>query len=115
LPVKHADFTFAPETERALPRRVVSRFHGNLGPLRKAPRHRSGGWFAWCCLVDAATFVVTSVGDSGAGSLRQAILNANASAGDDTILFQLPPSLSAPFDRARVCLAESEQQRGDRE
>jgi hypothetical protein len=65
--------------------------------------------------VDAATFVVTSVGDSGAGSLRQAILNANAIAGDDTILFQLPPSLSAPFDRARVCLAESEQQRGDRE
>jgi hypothetical protein len=65
--------------------------------------------------VDAATFVVTTVGDSGAGSLRQAILNANAIPGDDTILFQLPPSLSAPFDRARVCLAESEQQRGDRE
>jgi len=38
----------------------------------------------------AATFLVTNVNDSGAGSLRQAIINANAAAGTDTIAFQIP-------------------------
>jgi hypothetical protein len=33
----------------------------------------------------AATFTVTVTNDSGAGSLRQAILDANAAAGEDTI------------------------------
>jgi uncharacterized protein (DUF2147 family) len=33
------------------------------------------------------TFIVTNTNDSGAGSLRQAILNANALAGTDTITF----------------------------
>lgn len=37
--------------------------------------------------VDAATFTVTSTGDSGAGSLRQALASANGSAGTDTIEF----------------------------
>ncbi len=37
----------------------------------------------------AATFVVTNTNDSGAGSLRQAILNANAASGPDTITFQI--------------------------
>lgn len=37
-----------------------------------------------------ATFTVTNTGDSGAGSLRQAILNANASAGPDQIVFNIP-------------------------
>jgi Right handed beta helix region len=36
-----------------------------------------------------ATFTVTNIGDSGAGSLRQAILSANASAGADTIAFNI--------------------------
>ncbi len=40
--------------------------------------------------LSAATFTVTSVNDSGAGSLRQAILDANAAAGPDTIAFNLP-------------------------
>ena len=35
----------------------------------------------------AATFTVTSIGDSGAGTLRQAILDANAASGADTIVF----------------------------
>src|SRR5262249_30506086 len=33
------------------------------------------------------TYVVTTTSDSGAGSLRQAILDANANAGADTINF----------------------------
>ena len=32
-----------------------------------------------------ATFTVTNTNDSGAGSLRQAILDANATAGEDVI------------------------------
>ena len=37
----------------------------------------------------AATFVVNSVADSGVGTLRQAILDANAAAGTDTITFAI--------------------------
>lgn len=37
-------------------------------------------------------FVVTNVNDHGAGSLRQAILNANATAGPDMIVFNIPGS-----------------------
>ncbi|MHA3771810.1 hypothetical protein ACXR0O_09770 [Verrucomicrobiota bacterium sgz303538] len=35
-----------------------------------------------------ATFIVTNLNDSGVGSLRQAVLNANASPGADTIVFK---------------------------
>ncbi len=35
----------------------------------------------------AATIIVANLNDSGAGSLRQAILDANAAAGDDIITF----------------------------
>jgi hypothetical protein len=37
----------------------------------------------------AATFTVTHTGDAGAGSLRQAIIDANASAGPDAIAFNV--------------------------
>ena len=40
----------------------------------------------------AATFTVTTIADSGAGSLRQAILDANANFGDDDIAFSIPGS-----------------------
>src|SRR5947209_1999009 len=40
--------------------------------------------------VTAATFTVTNTNDSGAGSLRQAILDANANPGLDTIAFNIP-------------------------
>jgi hypothetical protein len=40
----------------------------------------------------ASVFVVTSAGNSGAGSLRQAILDANARPGADSIVFNIPGS-----------------------
>ncbi len=40
----------------------------------------------------AADFTVTNTNDSGAGSLRQAILDANAAAGADNIRFDIPGS-----------------------
>ena len=40
--------------------------------------------------VFAATFTVTNTNDSGPGSLRQAILDANATPGADTIAFNIP-------------------------
>src|SRR6478609_1037981 len=36
-------------------------------------------------VVDATTFTVTNIADSGAGSLRQAITDANSNPGADTI------------------------------
>ena len=43
----------------------------------------------------AATFTVSNTADSGPGSLRQAILDANAAAGSDTIVFD-PAVFSSP-------------------
>lgn len=40
--------------------------------------------------LNAATFVVTTTADSGAGSLRQALIDANALPGSDLITFQIP-------------------------
>src|SRR5262245_35805365 len=42
--------------------------------------------------LSAATFTVTSTSDSGAGSLRQAIVDANANPADDTIAFNITGS-----------------------
>jgi hypothetical protein len=43
-------------------------------------------------IASAAVFTVSNVNDSGPGSLRQAILDANASPGTDTINFNIPGS-----------------------
>ena len=43
----------------------------------------------------AATFTVTNTNDAGAGSLRQAMINANAMAGADFIVFD-PVVFSTP-------------------
>ena len=50
--------------------------------------------FATAVIV-ASPFVVTNTADSGTGSLRQAILNANANRGPDSITFAIPGT--APF------------------
>ena len=44
-------------------------------------------------IANAATFSVTNTNDSGSGSLRQAIIDANNAAGDDTVVFDLPAGM----------------------
>ncbi len=51
-----------------------------------------GFFVAFLVASRAATFTVTTTNDSGAGSFRQAILDANAAAGMDTISFNISPS-----------------------
>ncbi len=56
----------------------------------------------WLCatLCRSATFTVTTTADGGAGSLRQAILNANTSPGSNNIIFQIsgtPPFTITPL------------------
>ena len=46
---------------------------------------RSLGYIQTAAALPAATFTVSTLNDSGAGSLRQAILNANATTGPDVI------------------------------
>jgi titin len=66
-------------------------------------RKRRAGYVAWflaCAVlanrtVEAAIYTVTHTGDSGAGSLRQAILDAENNPGPDSIRFQI--SGTGPF------------------
>jgi len=53
------------------------------------------GVWAACAPLAAATFTVTNTGDSGTGSLRQAILDANANPGLDTIAFDITSGCAA--------------------
>src|SRR5688572_2291603 len=43
-------------------------------------------------IAPSSTFTVTNTNDTGAGSLRQAILDANANSGLDTVAFNIPGS-----------------------
>jgi hypothetical protein len=74
---------------------------------RRIHRSLGLGWkisftilFGAASFLPASTFTVTSTNDSGPGSLRQAILDANGNAGLDTIAFNLPGA--APFVIAPV-------------
>src|SRR5262245_52055447 len=49
-----------------------------------------------------ATFTVLNTNDAGAGSLRQAILDANADTVADTILFNTIPANGTDFTTART-------------
>jgi len=53
-----------------------------------------------CSVLNATTFTVTSTADDGAGSLHQAIADANNNAGTDEINFDIP---SADCNGAGVC------------
>src|SRR6476659_8769493 len=77
---------------RARPSAVASRrARASSSPLPR--KRRPGHPLAVECLEGRtllATFVVTDAGDAGPGTLRQAILDANALAGADTINFNIP-------------------------
>jgi CSLREA domain-containing protein len=51
-----------------------------------------------------ATFLVTNVRDSGPGSLRQAILDANNNVGRDTIVFAIPQTPGQPAVVQKISL-----------
>jgi len=57
--------------------------------------------------VEAATFTVVNTADSGAGSLRQAILDANSAAGVDTIDFAIPAGQCSAAGVCTITLATS--------
>ena len=67
-------------------RRSLGLDRGSASPLRVRPRVEGleGRWVP-------ATFTVENLNDAGTGSLRQAILDANTSAGADDIVFQSGP------------------------
>src|SRR3954462_6455201 len=83
-------------------------------PTAPSSRHFLRPWYAllaslalvglFSALGHAAptTFTVTTTADSGAGSLRSAILSANANSGADTIAFNIPGA--APYS---IALASS--------
>ena len=74
----------------------VSRRRSIESPRARRARPRRSAFlaaaFAAGASARAATFTVTSSADAGPGSLRQAILDANASPGPDTIAFNIPGS-----------------------
>src|SRR6267378_6088620 len=89
-----------------LAKRFFPKTHSGLGRKRKliTAVAAAGAFVISLCFADgfsarpqaaafaSTTFTVTSVADSGPGTLRQAILDANANAGADTIVFNIPGS-----------------------
>ena len=60
-------------------------------------------WLAFPLGAHSATFTVTNTAPAGAGSLRQALLDANASAGPDTIAFAIASgTVSVNFSTANL-------------
>ena len=63
-----------------------------MRPGRALSIARALSFMALTSAAAATTFTVTNTDDSGPGSLRQAILDANATPGFDTIGFGIPGS-----------------------
>jgi hypothetical protein len=80
--------------------------------MRLSPRLAVIAAFALAAHASAATYSVTNTNDSGAGSLRQAILDANANPGTDTITFAIPSS-DPNCDAGGVCTISPATQLGD--
>ena len=59
-----------------------------VGPIGLVGAAIAGVGAALSPTADAATFTVTNLNDSGAGSLRQAIEDGNGAAGLDNVVFQ---------------------------
>lgn len=68
-----------------LPRRTAGKFVS----ARRLLVTLTAAWL-WASPVEAATLVVNNANASGAGSLRQALLDANTNANLDTITFNIP-------------------------
>src|SRR5262245_56957064 len=81
---------------RARRRSVARENGGNAITTSIAPRVLSARFVLILSFVAASatatTYTVTNTADSGAGSLRQAITDANTAAGTDTIAFNIPGS-----------------------
>jgi hypothetical protein len=56
---------------------------------------------------EAATFTVTNLNDAGPGSLRQAIVDANAAAGPDTIAFQAGLTGTITLTSGQLAISDS--------
>lgn len=73
---------------------------GSSPPMKTASVLTAAGWLCLSTIHSpAATFVVTNNSDGGPGSLRQAILDANASAGADVVAFDMS-SVASPVTLA---------------
>jgi len=62
--------------------------------------------FLLCFSVLADQYTVTNTNDSGAGSLRQAIIDAEAHAGPDEIIFNIPAGVSGHDSDAGIWVIE---------
>lgn len=79
---------------------LATRPHPSTSPRTRRPDRPISQWAraALACVAAlgqsaaAATFTVSNTNDGGTGSLRQAILNANAAPGADSIVFAIPGS-----------------------
>src|SRR5947209_7264559 len=70
--------------------RLLDRWNSKRHASRPRRRARRPGLEALEGRLAPAVYAVTTTNDSGAGSLRQAILSANAHAGTDSIAFNIP-------------------------
>ncbi len=84
-----ASFDIEGEPVAVMPMRLNQDAVGDLAILKAGPNP-----LAIVLTAPVSTFTVTNTNDSGTGSMRQAILNANANPGTDSIVFAIPGGAS---------------------
>ena len=82
--------TFTPSATATGTSTITVRLHDNGGTANGGVDTSAPQTFTISVTDAPTTFVVTNTNDSGAGSLREAITNANANASADTITFNIP-------------------------